>query len=440
MKYGLRQVSLWVTIYMVLAVAPMLLAFVGPLPEPRTFWVEFSVGLGFVGLAMMGLQFLLTGRFANVAASLGLDTMLHFHRQAGLAAFVFILAHPLILFATNSTYLEFLDPRVNLPRAFALSAVMGALVLLIVTTLWRQPIGLNYEWWRTIHGVLALFVLFVGVVHILQVGHYVSVWWKQALWVGVTGAAMLLLVNTRVIRPWRVRNSPYKVTSVNPERGDSWTMILEPDGHPGICFMPGQFVWLTLGESPFSLQQHPFSISSSAEHPQQIALTIKELGDFTSTVGEIPAGTRAFIEGPFGAFTPESEPDVNIVFIAGGVGITPIMSMIRTFHDRSDPRECLLFYGNPGWDKVLFRDELETLQRDSNIKVVHVLSDPPSDWQGETGYVTPEMLDRYLPDLEDERRVYFLCGPEPMLDSLEPYLRERGVPIKDIFSERFEIV
>jgi predicted ferric reductase len=440
MKYGLRHVALWVSLYILFAVAPMLMAFVGPLPEPRTFWVEFSVGLGFVGLAIMGLQFVLTGRFGRVAASLGLDTMLQFHRQAGLVAFVFIFAHPLILFATNTAYLDFLDPRVNFLRAVALSAVMGALALLIVTTIWRQPIGLNYEWWRTAHGVLALIVMFIGLVHILQVGHYVSVWWKQALWIGMTGGAIFLLVNTRVIRPLKLRREPYRVEAVREERGESWTLVLKPDGHPGMRFLPGQFVWLTLGESPFSLQQHPFSIASSAEQPERIELTIKELGDFTLTLPDVEEGSGAFLEGPFGAFTPEPAPDTGMVFIVGGVGITPIMSILRTFRDRSDPRQCLMLYGNPEWEDVLFRDELDMLQDEINLKVVHALGDPPPDWEGETGHITTEMLDRYLPDPEKERRVYFLCGPEPMLDSIEPYLRERGVPLKDIFSERFEIV
>ena len=171
MRFSLWQAAGMVLGYLLLAAAPMLVAYLGPLPEPRPFWVEFGVGLGFVGMGILGLQFLLTGRFRNVASSVGLDTMLQFHRQVGLIAFGFILAHPAILFATDPTYLAYLDPRVNLPRALALSGVLAVLVLLLVTTLWREQLRMSYEWWRTGHGVLALFVILIGLAHGLQVGH-----------------------------------------------------------------------------------------------------------------------------------------------------------------------------------------------------------------------------------------------------------------------------
>lgn len=439
MKYSLPQAALWLAAYLALATAPLLLAYVGPLPAPRSFWVELSVGLGFVGLAMLGLQFVLTGRFRRVAATLGLDAMLQFHRQVGLIAFVFILAHPLILFATDPAYLAYLDPRVDFLRAVALSAVLAALVLLMVTTFWRRPIGLNYEWWRTIHGILALFVMFVGLVHILQVGFYVRTLWQQLLWVGMTGGAMLLLVNTRIIKPYRMLRRPYRVSACKRELEATWTLALEPVGHAGMTFRPGQFVWLTLGKTPFSLQQHPFSISSSPQDGGRLELTIKVLGDFTRTISQVEPGTRAYLEGPYGSFTPDPEPMRGAVFIVGGIGITPVMSMLRAFRDDRDPRPLRLIYGNRTWNGVLFRDELTALQEHLDLEVIHVIEAPSPSFSGETGRLTPEVVARHLPP-EPERYDYFICGPEPMMDAIEPFLRRRGVPLRQIHSERFAIV
>ncbi|MCE7984492.1 MAG: hypothetical protein DYG89_25240 [Caldilinea sp. CFX5] len=439
MNYSLKQAFLWLAFYIVLAVAPLLIAYSGSLPAARSFWIEFSVGLGFVGLAIMGLQFVLTGRFQRVAASLGLDAMLQFHRQTGLVAFFFILAHPLILFITHPEYLVYLDPRANLPRALALSAVLGALTLLIVTTLWRQTVRLPYEWWRVGHGLLALFVLFIGQVHILQVGYYVSTPWKQALWIAMTGGAMLLLVNTRLLRPWQMRRTPYRVTGIREERGRACTLTLAPEGHAGLRFTAGQFVWLTLGDSPFALQQHPFSISSSAYGRDTLELTIKELGDFTATVKMVKPDTVAYLEGPYGAFTLNPNVSRGVIFIVGGVGITPVMSILRTLRDCGDQRPLLLINGNVDWEGVLFREELERLPQELNLKAVHVLQNPPVDWNGETGLINKALIDRYLPqNLKDF--TYFVCGPEPMMDMVEPYLRQRGVPLRQIFSERFKIV
>ncbi len=440
MKFSSKHAAMWILAYVLLVLSPLLLAIVGPLPPARSIWVELSVGVGFVGLAMMGMQVVLSGRLRSVAKPLGLDTMLQFHRQAGIVAFAFILAHPLILLATNSAYLDFLDPRVNFLRALALTAVIGALVLLIVSTLWREQIGLRYEWWRSIHALLALFVIFVGLVHTLQVQYYVSGNVRRLAWFLAIGAPLALMINTRVIRPLQLRRFPYSVIEVREELGNAWTIGLAPVGHAGMRFTPGQFAWITLGPSPFSLKQHPFSFSSSANVSDSIEFTIKELGDFTNDIGKTEIGTTAFLEGPFGAFTPPNDQDIGVVAIVAGVGITPIMSMLRTFRDRKRSREVLLVYGNSDWDTILFRNEIAQLESELNLKVVHVLSSPSDDWDQEAGYITDELLDRYLDQIDQDRWQYFVCGPEGLMDEVESHLRSRGVPLKDIFSERFQIV
>jgi predicted ferric reductase len=427
----------WIGLYVVLAALPLAAVLVGPLPPARGFWVEFAVGLGFVALAMLGLQFALTARFRRIAAPYGLDTLLHFHRQAGLVAFGLALAHPLILFVVEPAFLEFLDPRASFVRAGALWALLGCLVLVIGLTLWRQPLGLSYDWWRATHAILAFLVVFIGLVHVLRVGYYISVPWKQALWVGVTGGAMLLLVHARVVKPLCLRRTPYRVAQVRPERGDSWTLVLEPVGHGGMPFAAGQFAWLTLGSSPFALEQHPFSFASSARQPARLEFTIKELGDFTSTIGQVRPGTTAFLEGPYGAFTLDPNA-TGAVFVVGGVGITPVMSILRTLRDAGDRRPLVLIYGNPTWEEVLFREELAELEEELELRVVHVLEEAPAGWRGEEGWIDEALLQRHLPSDSPEWE-YFVCGPEPMMDLVEPYLLARGVGLRRLNSERFNI-
>lgn len=440
MRFTRGQAALWILAYITLAALPVFIAYAGSIPDARGFWIEFAVALGFIGLAMMGLQFILTGRFQWVAGTLGFDLMLQFHRQIGLVAFLMILAHPAILIIADSQYLSFFDPRENLPRAFALVSVVGALVLLIVTTLWRQALHISYEWWRAAHGVLALFIVFVGVVHILQVGFYIAELWKQSIWVVATGAAMAMLINTRVIRPWQMSSRPWRVAEVRQERGESWSLRFEPVGHPGIRFRPGQFGWLILGDSPWTMRQHPFSFSSSAGQPGSLEMTIKELGDFTNTIGQTSVDTTAYIEGPFGAFVPDESPERGMVCIAGGVGVTPIMSMLRTLADQNDPRPITLIYGNGEREQILFHEELEELKQQLHLRIVYVLSRPDEAWDGLEGRLTPDVIGSYLPLATDSGHEYFVCGPEGMMDAVEPYLAEHGVPLADIYAERFQIV
>jgi predicted ferric reductase len=230
------------------------------------------------------------------------------------------------------------------------------------------------------------------------------------------------------------------VVGVRDERGAVYSLILEPDGHPGLRFRAGQYVWITVGDTPFRLQQHPFTISSSDARPERIELGIKELGDFTATIKDIAPGTRAFLEGPYGAFTLDKNPAVGGFFIAGGIGVTPFISMIRSCRDRGDRRRLVLIYANNNWDEVAFREELDELQKELNLTVVHVLRDPPDGWTGESGYVTHEVIARNLPSKDVRSFFYYMCGPEPLMDMAEGALRDLGVRPWRRSSERFQIV
>ncbi len=441
MKYTTPQALTWLGVYIALSLLPLVVLFIGPMPPARSFAIELGVGLGFVGLAMMGLQFVLTGRFQSFASGLGLDNMLQFHRQAGLIATGFVLAHPVVLIASDPAYIEFFDPSVNLPRAVALVTVIISLLALVATTLWRKSFGIPYEWWRSAHGGLAFVVVLIGLGHVLMVGYYVDPLWKQAVWITFTGAALLLLVHGRIIRPLALKKKPWKVAEVRPENGPCWTIALEPDGHDGLDFEAGQFGWLTVGPTPFSLQQHPFTIASSAERPKSVEFTIKELGDFTATIKDIPSGTPAFVEGPFGAFAlDEVVEEDGAVFVAAGVGITPVMSMLRTLRDRELSPPLKLIYGNPSRERAIFFEELQQLSDALDLDVTHVLEEPPENWNGEQGFITPDILANRLPD-DDGKRRYYVCGPSVMMDIVEEYLvDEHGVDGRRVFSERFAIV
>jgi predicted ferric reductase len=437
MRFTYKKALYWLGLFLVLSLVPFGLALLGPIPAPRSYWVEFGVGLGFVGMGIMALQFITTGRFYQIAPTFGSDYVLQFHRQVGIVGLLLVLAHPAILIMSNSAYLEYFDPRVNLLRALALSFVTVALILIIVTSIWREPVGLQYEWWRLLHGFLALAIILIGMVHALQVSHYLNTFWKQGLWAGILLGIVCLVIHTRLVRPWLMRRRPYKVLKMEEERSNTWSMTLAPDGHDGMRFKAGQFAWITLGDTPFSLQQHPFSFSSSARS-EHLTFTAQVVGDFTSTWKDITPGTRAFLEGPFGGFTRNPEAK-GLFFIIGGSGIGPAMSIIRTMYDDNDRRPVILLYGNPRWEEVVFRDVLGALSQKMDLQVVHILEEPPPNWTGEVGLLDREMLARYLPPNKNEFE-YFSCGPKPLMDVAESELRALGVSWQRIISERFNIV
>jgi predicted ferric reductase len=191
--------------------------------------------------------------------------------------------------------------------------------------------------------------------------------------------------------------------------------------------------------SPFKITGHPFSFSSSAAVIDgRVEMSIRNLGDFTSTIHTIPVGKRVYLDGPYGAFTVGNPADMHVL-IAGGVGVTPMMSIIRTFADRGDKRPIILLYGSKDWESITFREELETLKTRLDLKVVHVLSEPPADWTGEKGRVNVEILRRHLPTPYAEHE-YFICGPNAMMDAIEKMLGEMHVPLSKYHSERYSFV
>lgn len=436
-KYDRALVGRWVGVYLVLVAAPMVLALVGPLPGPRSWWFEFGVGLGFMAIGMLAVQFVVSGRIRRVAPVFGTDILLQFHRRTGVIALGLVLAHPLVLVLADSGSLSFFDPTVNLPRAAALSFVVAATLLLLATSLHRELFRLQYEWWRAAHGALAGAVLMIGIVHGFQVSHYLGPSWKKVVWIAGLGLALWLLPHSRVVRPLLAKRRPYRVTSVHAELADVISIRLRPDGHPGLRFDAGQFAWFTLGPSPMGLQQHPFSFSSSADDGE-IEFTAKVLGDFTSTLPDVEVGSTAFLEGPYGGFTLD-DGDSPVAMLAGGIGVTPILSILRTAAERGASRPFVVFYATSTLERAPFRDELRRLAEQLDLTVLHVPENPPPGWDDESGFIDSEMIARRLPAPPDGYE-YYICGPEPMMDACEEGVRSLGVSWQQIYTERFQVV
>ena len=269
------------------------------------------------------------------------------------------MAHPIILFAAGSRSLALPDSIWQLPLGAVFAGVsIVSLVLLVVMALWRTKLKVSYETWHASHIVLALVAIGAGLSHMIAWGFYLTDPWKRAFWIAMVALWIALLLYVRIFKPLFMLRRPYRIAELRKERGDTVTLVMRPDGHAGFRFRPGQFGWLTLWGSPFKITGHPFSFSSSAEVDDgRVEMSIRRLGDFTSGVQTAPVGQRVYLDGPYGSFTVGAACSVNVM-VAGGVGITPMMSMIRTLADRDDKRKLILIYGSRNWDSISFREEL----------------------------------------------------------------------------------
>ncbi|HLI03287.1 MAG TPA: ferric reductase-like transmembrane domain-containing protein [Terracidiphilus sp.] len=431
--------AVWLLIYLLFILAPLFALLAGAHPPPRDFWTEFSAAIGYSGLAMMGLQFGLTARFRFVTEPMGEDIVYYFHRKISLIAVALVVAHPIILFVVRPELLALLNS-ISAPwRARFAALSTYSLIALVITSLWRTKFRMKYETWQIWHVLLAVVAVTAGLLHMVGWAFYLGDPWKRGLWIGLTIFWLVLLLYVRIFKPLFILRRPYRVSEVRRERGDTWTLVMQPDGHPGFRFMAGQFVWLTVWGSPFKISAHPFSISSSAAAPdRQVEISIKNLGDFTSNVHNVPAGKRVYLDGPYGGFHLGHPADMHVL-IAGGVGITPMMSMVRTLADQRDSRPVVLLYGSRDWESITFREDLEALKSRLSLSVVHILQNPPADWTGERGFVNSEVLQRHLPQPYAEHE-YFICGPDVMMDSIEEALQRLRVPVSKYHSERYSFL
>jgi predicted ferric reductase len=430
----------WLSTHLLLAAAPLALC-VPQLKPGRGFLVDLSVALGFVALSVLGLQFALAARFSRSSAPFGIDVVLTYHRQISFLAVLAAFGHPVLLFLADDHYRALLDlAHLPLRAKFAWLSV-AALGLLMVTSIWRRALRLSYRVWHVLHSALGVLIVLAALGHAFLVDYYFAEPLIRGVWIVYTAAFLWLAVWVRIVKPLRLPLRPWRVVELWPEPGGSLTLSLEPafrHSGPDFSFRAGQFAWILPSRNPFTPTWHPFSISSSALS-SRVEFTIKQVGGFTGSMRRLRVGDRVYLDGPHGSFTLESHPGMGYVFIAAGVGVTPFLSMLATLADQGDQRPIWLFLGNRQEDQVTGVRQLARLQGRLNLRVVHVISRPSEQWNGERGRIEAAVLDRHLP-LERRSLQYFTCASGDMVRSVETALSSLGIPADSIHSEHFGMV
>jgi len=442
--YWMVRGAIWFGAYTILILFPLVVGAIAPgNAAGKPFVLQLGVACGFVALSVISFEYALISRMSSLAAAFGQDALLQFHRLMGTLATLLVVIH--IVLTTLSGYpLEWLNPfSSGTPAAMRLGAGAGCLVLLLIfTSIFRQKIRLSYSWWQVTHRFFADAIVLMALAHVLLIGGFSS---SKAMRVALAlylGVLLVIRIGTRVVRPLRMWSRKWEIVENRVERGDSRTLVLKPHNHNGFTFEPGQFAWLNTGRTPIHLDRHPISFSSCAydDKGAQIAFTIRNLGDWSGQ--EVPAlepGRLVWVDGPYGVFTADREQGMGYILFAGGVGITPMKCICSTLAERGDLRPVILFFASNDLEGLTFAEELRALEHRMNLKIVFVLKQPPEDWTGETGFITKQLIEKYLPPYY-QRYQYFICGPPPMMDAIEDTLAELKVPPQRTHSERFDLV
>lgn len=233
----------------------------------------------------------------------------------------------------------------------------------------------------------------------------------------------------------------WRVVKTIPENEDVTSLVIETDQEScDLHGRPGQFASIrVLQESGWS-EPHPFTISCQP-CGKQMQFTIKHVDAFTSHIRDLKPGTEIQCTGPLGVFCKDIGTKEHIVMIAGGVGITPFLSVLRTFRNEKAGNEILLFWANKTLSDAFACKELAEMAQELNLTVVHALSreDPPNSRPEdkvfyESGRISREMLERYV---KSPTASFYLCGPAAMQEALVETLRSCGVSPDAIEKEIF---
>lgn len=431
LRGGLGRGS-FVVLYVGLVVAPLLFArlLVG---SEQGFSEDLASGLGIAAFGMLLIGFWLTGRFQVISARAGLDLILTFHRYASVGAVALLVAHIVAVQAAD----------VDAPSAAAWVAFAVTLVIAVMA-LARSRMGLRFETWRYSHGIGAIVVALAGLAHATTDGIYSSAAPLRAFWVLMVIAAVGSVVWVHAVRPAGKARHPYDVVSVTKAADRTWTVALEPRDGEAMDFIAGQYAFVSFGKRGYRRFGNPFSFSSSPAQRPRIEFTIKENGDFTDTISTLEPGTVAYLDGPLGHLSPGSyrgpkQEIERVVMIAGGVGITPMISILRQGRHRHQPQPIKLLYGARTADGLAFSDEIEQLQGDLNLEVHYIVSDPPEGWTHDVGRLDDVFLNRHL-DATDKGSMFFVCGSTGLVDTVLTNLDEHDLATPGlVHSENFSI-
>ncbi|WP_274708227.1 2Fe-2S iron-sulfur cluster-binding protein [Roseicella aerolata] len=238
-------------------------------------------------------------------------------------------------------------------------------------------------------------------------------------------------------RPW---SGALRVAAIFRETPTVKTFrLVNPDGGDvPFTFMPGQFLTFS-AELDGKTVRRSYTIASSPTRRSYVEVTVKreEQGLISRHLHDrVAVGDSLEVSAPSGVFTFMGE-EPSIVLIAGGVGITPMMSVARYLLDRTYPCEIFFLYGARSPEELVFREELEYLQkRHPNLHVAATVSRAEGTaWMGATGPVSKDFIARVVPDIA-KRRVH-LCGPPPMMEAVKAALAELGVPKEQVKTEAF---
>ena len=391
-----------------------------------------------VGFALMAMVIILAARLRFIERGMrGLNHVFINHHILGTTAFILLLAHPIFLtlayltFSTRSAALFLVPSLATWPQALGSLALLSIIGLLTITFY----LSWCYEVWKFSHRFLAL-AFFLAFFHVAFISSDVSRnLFLRTYLLSLGGLALIAYGYRLLVEFGHFGKYYYAVTGVREVVPRVWEISLAPLSRP-LAYEAGQFAFFDFTDPGLASESHPFSFVSLPDE-SEIKIATKALGDYTEKLAKLKVGTTVRLEGPYGAFGGKMSRSVESglkstdeIWVAGGIGITPFVSLAKSLL-KNPGRRADLFYSVRNEGEAAYLSELEELARQiPNFRLISYFSD-------KSGLLTANQIEQRGGPLVG--RCFYICGPAPMMSSLREQLRVKGVPTGNIKTERFAL-
>jgi predicted ferric reductase len=384
-----------------------------------------------IGLIYMMISLILSTRRRFVEDMVGgLDKAYEMHHLVGSLAFILLINHPLLLAIKALPQASLVSQYLFLGNYLPYNLGIIGIYFMILAFIFMVFVKLPYHIWLRTHQLLG-FAGIIGSVHAFLITSDISAFFPLRLWMimwMVLGSISFLYIF--IYYKWIASVYVYEVSKIDRAL-DVINVSAKPINRK-ISFVPGQFAYIGFDNKNIGGEQHPFSFSSAPQE-DEIRFSIKMLGDYTVKLPLLKKGDKMYVKGPYGKF---GDVYINgkrpLVWIIGGIGVTPFLSMLRNEKQLLEERSIALFYCFSSQDEGIFSDEINRLADNKKMIEVH-------EWcSTERGrFSVPKILE--ILEKYDNYDVQ-ICGPGPMMESLKQQFEEIGVNNERIIFEKFSIL
>ena len=392
--------------------------------------------MGMVAGCLLLLQIVLSARLKCLDRIFGFGNLFGFHRITGFIIACLIIMHPIMIFIPENRI--FIPFELRYWPEFVGFFLLFLIIFTVISSHWRAWLRLSFHRWWPIHRWSAVLIVVAFWVHVLSVSDTFEQKMPHMAAVCAMGICGLLFIWIRT-RTLRNRRRSFLITAIETAGKDAVGLKMSSKTRHMPPYMPGQFSFLTFFSNHISREEHPFSITSIPTKNAGLEFVVRTTGDWTSKLNNLKPGDSVLMNGPFGLFTHLKIPEKNeIIMIAGGIGITPMLSMLRYMADHKDQRKIMLIWSNQTRKHIILPDEFQNLAVQlKSLRMVHVLT-RDSEFNGEKGRLDRPKLKRLLSDCSRSAAI-FICGPNQMMKEVHRSLVSLRFPRRSIFMERFNL-